>query len=119
MIGGEMTGFDQFTMSLLTNEDILSMHKNARHSHQVWRRKIGGTEYILWTAAAADGGHYAALFNAGEEAGSITLSLSDLELYGSYEAVELWSGEKSTAEGSFEVSLASHGAKAWKLKSFT
>lgn len=116
MIGGEMTGFDEFTMSLLTNERILSMHKNARHSHQVWRRKTGGTEYILWTAAAADGGHYAALFNAGEETGTVTLSLSDLELYGAYEATELWSGETSTVAGSFEVSLASHGAKAWKLK---
>lgn len=116
MIGGEMTGFDEFTMSLLTNERILGMHKNARHSHQVWRRKIGGTEYILWTAAATDGGQYVALFHAGEEAGSITLSLSDLELYGSYKAVELWSGEESTVEGSFEISLARHGAKAWKLE---
>lgn len=116
MIGGEMTGFDEFTMGLITNEGILSMHKNARHSHQVWRREIGGTEYILWVAAAADGGHYAALFHAGEEAASMTLSLADLELYGAYEATELWSGEKSIVEGRFEVSLASHGAKAWKLE---
>ena len=35
MIGGEMTGFDDFTMSLITNEEILKMHKNSRHSHQV------------------------------------------------------------------------------------
>ncbi len=116
MIGGEMTGFDEFTMSLLTNERILKMHKNARHSHQVWRRKIDGTEYILWTAAAADGGQYAALFHAGEEPGSIMLSLADLELYGTYKAAELWSGEESTIEGSFEVSLARHEAKAWKLE---
>ena len=36
MIGGEMTKFDKFTMDLLTNEGILKMHRNARHSHQVW-----------------------------------------------------------------------------------
>ena len=64
MIGGEMTGFDEFTMSLLTNERILAMHKSARHSHQVWRRTVGGNEYILWTAQCADGGQYAAVFNA-------------------------------------------------------
>ncbi len=29
MIGGEMTGFDDFTMSLITNEAILKMHRNA------------------------------------------------------------------------------------------
>ena len=106
-------------MSLLTNERILKMHKNARHSHQVWRRKIDGTEYILWTAAAADGGQYVALFDAGEKSGSITLSLADLELYGTYKAAELWSGEESTIEGSFEVSLAKHGAKAWKLEALS
>lgn len=119
MIGGEMTGFDEFTMSLLTNERILGMHKNARHSHQVWRRKIDGTEYILWTAMAADGGQYVALFHAGEEAGSVMLSLADLELYGAYQAVELWSGEENTIEGSLEVSLARHGAKAWKLEALS
>ena len=42
IIGGEMTKFDDFTMSLLTNEGILKMHRNARHSHQVWRRKMNG-----------------------------------------------------------------------------
>ena len=30
MIGGEMTGFDAFTMGLITNEGILRMHRNAR-----------------------------------------------------------------------------------------
>ena len=44
------------------------------------------------------------------------LSLADLELYGTYKAAELWSGEESTIEGSFEVSLARHEAKAWKLE---
>ncbi|MGN0504958.1 MAG: glycoside hydrolase family 27 protein [Lachnospiraceae bacterium] len=115
IIGGEMTGFDEFTMSLLTNERILTMHKNARHSHQVWRRETDDTEYILWTAADTEGGHYAALFHAGEEAGSVTLSLADLELYGRYECTELWSGEKNTVEGSFTVQLNAHGAKAWRL----
>ena len=36
-IGGEMTKFDDFTLSLLTNRDILGMHKNARHAG--WLRK--------------------------------------------------------------------------------
>ena len=40
IIGGEMTKFDDFTMGLITNEDILKMHRNARHSHPVWQRDI-------------------------------------------------------------------------------
>ncbi|MDE6747191.1 MAG: glycoside hydrolase family 27 protein, partial [Oscillospiraceae bacterium] len=82
MIGGEMTGFDDFTMKLLTNEAILKMHSNARHSHQVWRKTIGGSEYILWTATDCEGGQYAAIFNAGDTEGEIEIPLADLELYG-------------------------------------
>lgn len=115
IIGGEMTGFDEFTMSLLTNERILTMHKNARHSHQVWRKKIDGVEHILWTAADTEGGHYVALFNAGAKESNVEITLADLELYDSYESTELWSGEKSSMEGSFAAELPVHGAKAWRL----
>ncbi len=115
MIGGEMTGFDEFTMSLLTNEGILEMHKNARHSHQVWRRDIDGNEYILWIAVSADGGGYFAVFNAGESDGSVKISLSDMEIYDSVSAEELWSGEKSVFDKTAEITLPSHGAKAFRF----
>ena len=116
MIGGEMTGFDDFTMSLLTNESVLAMHSSSRHAHQVWRKEIDGTEYILWTAVCSEGGQYAAIFNAGETAGRIEISLSDLEIYGKTECTDLWSGEKFSAADVIPVSIESHGAKAFYLK---
>lgn len=115
MIGGEMTGFDDFTMSLLTNEEILKMHRNARHSHQVWRRKIGGTEFILWAAASSDGGQYAAVFNTGDEQSHVEIPLSDLELYSPINARELWSGRKAGLDNAIPVSLESHEAKAFYI----
>lgn len=116
MIGGEMTGFDKFTMSLLTNEEILKMHKNARHSHQVWRREINGSEYILWTAANAGGGGYFALFNAGEKNGTVKLDLADLEAADKLDCTELWSGEKAVFDGFAEISVPSHGVKAFRFE---
>ncbi len=115
MIGGEMTGFDDFTMSLLTNEEILKMHRNARHSHQVWRKEIGGTEFILWTAASSDGGQYAAVFNAGDEQSHVEIPLTDLELYSPITARELWSGRKAGLDNAIPVSLESHEAKAFYI----
>ena len=115
MIGGEMTGFDEFTMSLLTNDEILKMHKNARHSHQVWRREINGSEYILWTAVNAEGGGYFALFNAGEKDGTAKLDLADLEAGDRLECTELWSGEKAVFDKIAEISVPSHGAKAYRF----
>ena len=116
MIGGEMTGFDEFTMSLLTNEEILKMHKNARHSHQVWKREINGSEYILWTAANAGGGGYFALFNAGEKNGTVKLDLADLEAADKLDCTELWSGEKAVFDGFAEISVPSHGVKAFRFE---
>jgi len=122
IIGGDMTGFDDFTMSLLTNENILRMHRNARHSHQVWRKSENGNEYILWTAANADGGSFAALFNAGDHEGEIIVNLSDIEIYSSDVIVtELWSGERleiKMVDGDPAVSANTkpHGAIVLEIK---
>ncbi len=116
MIGGEMTGFDEFTISLLTNEEILKMHKNARHSHQVWRREINGCEYILWTAANAGGGGYFALFNAGEKNGNVKLDLADLEAADKLDCTELWSGEKAVFDKIADITVPPHGVKAFRFE---
>ena len=116
MIGGEMTGFDDFTLSLITNEAILKMHRNARHSHQVWRKEIGGVEHVLWTAADTEGGWYAAVFNAGDKDSIVRISLDDLEISGEVSCTELWSGSKEKVTGEVEAELESHGAKAFYLR---
>ena len=116
IIGGEMTGFDEFTMSLLTNEAILGMHRNARHSHQVWRKEIRGIEHILWTAVNAEGGQYFAVFNVGEADSEIEIALSELEIYEPVTGRELWSGETISEKDVIQVNLKSHGAKAYYVK---
>ena len=118
MIGGEMTRFDDFTMGLITCNDILKMHSNARNSHPVWRRVYNDCEYILWTATAADGGNYIAIFNAGDSDGSIEIDLRDIELYDSVTNVtELWSGTCYNCDGNIiNVSVNSHGAKAFIIR---
>ncbi len=115
IIGGEMTGFDDFTMSLLTNDLILMMHRNARHSHQVWRKEVNGIEHILWTAVNAEGGQYVAIFNVGEENSKIEIALSDLEIYNEVHGVELWNGKNFNMKETYTVSLNKHSAKAFLL----
>lgn len=115
MIGGEMTGFDEFTMSLITNAEILAMHCNARNAHQVWRREIGGNEYILWTASSAEGGRYLAVFNAGEKDALLEIPLAEAEIYDKVTAKELWSGEEVSDVDTINVNISSHGAKAYLI----
>lgn len=115
IIGGEMTGFDDFTMGLITNEDILKMHRNARHSHPVWQRDIDGTEHILWTAVSSEGGQYAVIFNTGEQDSSVRIPLQDLEIYHPIHSTELWSGQTSEITETINVSLKKHGAAVFYL----
>lgn len=115
MIGGEMTKFDEFTMSLLTNERILDMHKNSRHAHQVWRRILGGSEVVLWTAVNAEGGQYFALFNIGESDCELLLDMNDLEISENLGMTELWTDEKKYVSDSLFVELKKHCCKAFLL----
>lgn len=116
MIGGEMTGFDEFTMKLLTNEEILKMHKNVRLSRPVWRRDINGVEHIVWMGVSSEAGLYIAVFNAGEEDSQIMVALEELEIYTEVDGYELWSGEKMTFKGVIPVELKKHGAKVFFLE---
>lgn len=116
MIGGEMTGFDAFTMSLLTNEALLGMHRNARHAHPVWRKEINGTEHILWTAVSAEGGRYVAVFNTGEQDSEIEIPLAELELSGTLSGQDIWSGSEVTVTDVIGTAVKSHGARAFYFK---
>ena len=116
IIGGEMTGFDTFTMSLLTNEEILKMHSNARYSHQVWRKKINDIEHILWTAVSSSGGQYIAIFNVGDSDSEIEINLFELEIYDeNIKIKELWSGEEITVNEKINVKLNKHGTKVFLI----
>lgn len=116
MIGGEMTGFDDFTLGLVTNKAILDMHANSRHSHQVWKKEINGIEHILWTSINAEGGQYVAVFNTGEKDSAISIPLTDLEIYNKVSGIELWSGKQADINECINVKVNAHGAKAFLIK---
>ena len=114
IIGGEMTGFDDFTMKLITNEAVLKMHANSRNAHQVFRRVLGGNEVIVWTAADCEGGSYVAVFNAGDEDGQIEFPLTELEIYTvETHATELWSGRKISWTDRLSAEIPAHGARVF------
>ena len=117
MIGAEMTKLDDETFKLLTNKDIIAMNKNARHSHQVWRKEINGVEMILWVAVCDEGGWYVAVFNAGEKDNEITFPLTDLEIYDPVSGRDLWSGAQISNVKELKVNLPAHGATAFLLNS--
>ena len=64
MISSEMRDNAQFTLKLLTNREILGMHRFGEGAHQVYRTG----ETCAWRSAdTRDGGTYVALFNLSDQ----------------------------------------------------
>lgn len=116
MIGGEMTGFDDFTMRLITNDAILKMHADSRNARQIFRRIINGSEYILWRADDCKGGGYIAAFNVGENDGYLEFALDELEgIPAGADATELWSEESIAFDRVIRIDIPAHGAKVFRF----
>jgi len=60
MFGGDLTRMDDFTLSLLTNPEVLDVNQKASHSRELWRND----DFIAWMSDAPDGkSRYLAVFN--------------------------------------------------------
>ena len=113
MIGGEMTKFDEFTMSLLTNTDLIDCLNNTHSAHPLFRRVVDGNEQIAWFTTHTDGKtFYAALFNCSETECTIT---ADLPVECALSAHEIWTGADSSVSGSISASVKPHGTAMFRL----
>ncbi len=119
MFGGNLPSNDDFTLSLLTNGEVLSVNQHSTGNRQVFNHN----GYIAWSAEVPGSrDKYLALFNttgdgtdsqAGEE---ISVFTSDLGLAGKVGVRDLWNHlELGQFSGSFGARIASHGAGLYRL----
>lgn len=69
MFGGECRDNDDFTLSLLTNKDLLNMHQNGNQQSQIYRKE----DEVMWFSEIAPGDYYIALFNLNDTHRTIQL----------------------------------------------
>lgn len=114
IIGGEMTRFDDFTMSLLTNEELIEVLNNTHSAHPLFRTKHDGGEDIAWFTSHNDGKrYYVALFNADGEEREIS---ARIPVERETDVFDIWQGnEAGTARGSVSAVVKPHGAVLLKL----
>jgi alpha-galactosidase len=78
LIGCDMTQFDDFTMNLLSNDEVLEVNQDPL-GRQAGRIKQEGTLEV-WAKDMEDGSKAVGLFNRGEAEAPVTVSWSDLGL---------------------------------------
>lgn len=114
IMGGELRNNDEFTLYLLTNRDILKMHRDGENAHQLRRNE---NDCVWKSLDREDGSVYAALFNLSEEEREVSVSFEELELAGKYAVRDLWRGRELGEEsGGISAVLPPHAAAVYRLE---
>lgn len=114
IFGGDLPSNDAFTLSLLTNKDVLKMHRESSGVRLLYQQ---GGKTAITSKNSKTGETYLALFNTSETPGlELKVELADLDLLGKIKVTNLWSGEKlGVKEGTFAQNLAAHACGLYKL----
>lgn len=114
--GGDLPSNDKFTLSLLTNKDVLKMHANSSGARQLFRED---GKIAITSVDEKSGITYLALFNTGDSDNQdVEVKLSDLGLEGRVKITDMWSGKVAGHfSDSFSASLAAHASGLYKLES--
>ena len=110
MLGCEMTKIDEWTLSLLTNKEVLAMLTPKCVPHQVCL----DDQKAIWTAHNEEtGASYIALFNLSDEEAEVSVAWKDLQM-GDVPAsmTELWTkaSAKVDADGILKATLPAHAS---------
>jgi hypothetical protein len=115
MFGGDLPSNDEFTLSLITNKDVLNVNQHSTNAKQLSREN----DLIAWTADdPMTGDKYLALFNASDtiDATEITIKFDQLGLAGTHTVKDLWTGEKlGKFTGSFSRTISHHGSGLYRV----
>lgn len=104
IMGGEMRENDDWTLSLLTNADVLRLLKHSHGARQICREK----NRAAWHSVDEDGGEYLALFNLSEAEAEIGVS-EDVWSRKPISMRELW-GRDERVKSCVSAIVPPHGA---------
>ncbi len=78
LIGCDLTKLDDFTLNLLTNDEVLDVNQDplGMQAHRVFKRD----DVEVWARPLEDGSLAVGLFNLGEDEAPVTVRWSELEL---------------------------------------
>jgi alpha-galactosidase len=114
IFSGDMTKLDDFTLSLLTNDDVIDVDQDPLgiQAHRV--SQDNDTE--VWVKNLEDGSKAVGLFNRNEFPLKITAKWSDIDVTGKQLVRDLWrQKDLGSYSGSFEAEVPRHGASMLRL----
>jgi len=114
LIGCDMTAMDDFTLGLLTNDEVLDVDQDPLGRQAARVAQEGPLQ--VWAKDMQDGSKAVGLFNTGELTAPVTVKWSDLGVSGRQTVRDLWrQKDLGDFEGEFSTAVASHGVVLVKI----
>jgi hypothetical protein len=121
MVGGELPSAEAWTLSLLTNPEVIAVDQHSTGNHPV----INTGKAVVWLAQPGSGDgqrddqnddRYLAVFNISESGAALRYEWKDLGLAGKiYKVRDLWSRQDLDSASSLSVTLPPHGSVLYRL----
>lgn len=115
LIGCDMAQLDDFTLNLLTNDEVLEVNQDPL-GKQAGRVSQNGYAEV-WAKDMEDGRKAVGLFNRGHSEAQVTAKWSDLGISGKWIARDLWrQKDLGEFEGEFSAPIGRHGVVLISLR---
>jgi len=112
IMGGDLRHLDAPTLALLTNPEVLAVNQSSTANRPLHVQD----GMRAWTAKAANGATYLALFNPGDKPSKPGVDLRWLNLKGPVRVRDLWAGrDLGIATTRVAADLPPHGAGLYRL----
>ena len=125
MVGGDLPSADAWTLSLLTNPEVIAVDQHSTGNHPV----INTGKDVVWLARCDSGNgqpddqhhdqnddRYLAVFNISESRATLRYEWKDVGLAGKiYKVRDLWSRQDLDSASSLSVTLPPHGSVLYRL----
>lgn len=115
MLGCSLPDMDPFTLSLVTNDEVIAINQHSKSNRELFERN----GVIAWYAVSeSEQDHYVAIFNTtDEDIENYCFALEEIGTIGDVRVMDLWNGDCLQLNDGYklELSLNAHGTKLLKI----
>ena len=119
ILGGNLTKLDDFTKSLITDKDLLSVNQKGQGSRPITDLPSGFEHVRVWEStselALGTAPRFVAFFNLDDKPVTLHFTWAQLGLDGSKNGAQnIFNGSKLKSYGKVEISLPAHGSTVYR-----
>lgn len=110
LIGCDLGQLDRFTMSLLTNDEVLAINQDPLGKQAIQIRAT--EEYEIWARDLENGSKAVGLFNKTDKDLYVPVEMKNIQLEGKWAMRDVWTQtDLGKVRGHFEMKTRPHGAR--------